>query len=145
MNPTDLRLPAALEAALGHVKATASSVAERVAQGLSTQAQSSVRAGERELLLSTQIELRRKINAFQFSFSKALTDKVQQEVAPRSASRRTPAATDWQSLTLVEDHEFDDRMVSDRIGQQIAHACEWELREVAAYMGRVFAIGGPEK
>jgi hypothetical protein len=141
MNPTDLRLPAALEAALGHVKATASSVAERVAQGLSTQAQSSARAGERELLLSTQIELRRKINAFQLSFSKALTDKVQQEVAPRSASRRTPAATDWQSLTLVEDHEFDDRMVSDRIGQQIAHACEWELREVAAYMGAVLAIG----
>src|SRR2546427_220603 len=109
MNPTDLRLTAALEAALGHVRATASSVAERVAQGLSTQAQSSARAGERELLLTTQIELRRKINAFQLSFAKALADKVQQEVAPRS-SRRTPAATDWQSLTLVEDHEFDDRM-----------------------------------
>jgi hypothetical protein len=141
MNPTDLRLPAALEAAIGHVKATVSSVAERVAQGLSTQAQSSARAGERELLLATQIEMRRKINAFQLAFSKALTDKVQQEVAPRSGSRRMPAATDWQSLTLVEDHEFDDRMVSDRIGQQIAHACEWELREVAAYMGAVLAIG----
>ena len=32
-------------------------------------------------------------------------------------------------------------MFSDRIGQQISHACEWELREMAAYMGAVLNLG----
>jgi len=140
MNPTDLRLPPVMDAALSHVKATVSTVAERVAQGLATQAQSSARTSERDLLLATQIDLRRKINAFHLSFTKALTDKVAEEVLPRD-SRRKQVATDWQSLTLVEDHEFDQRMLSDRISQQISHTCEWELREMAAYMGAVLGIG----
>jgi hypothetical protein len=141
MNPTDTRLPTAIEAAIGHVKAATFAVAERVASGLGSQATSATRIGERDLLLATQIDLRRKMNTFHMSFTKELTDKVLGEVAPRSGQRRRLAATDWQSLTLVEDHEVEERMFSDRIGQQISHACEWELRETAAYMGTVLNIG----
>ncbi|HUG22144.1 DUF1631 family protein [Piscinibacter sp.] len=141
MNPTEPRLPTALEAALGHVKATTFAVAERVASGLGAQATSTTRIGERDLLLATQIDLRRKMNTFHMSFTKELTDKVQDEAAPRTGQRRKLAATDWQSLTLVEDHEVEERMFSERIGQQISHACEWELREMAAYMGTVLKIG----
>ncbi|HEX6362741.1 MAG TPA: hypothetical protein VFZ93_07290, partial [Albitalea sp.] len=60
MNPTDHRLPGALEAAIAHVNATAQSVAERVATGLAAQAQSATRIAERDLLLAAQIDLRRK-------------------------------------------------------------------------------------
>src|SRR3990170_6215874 len=141
MNPTDTRLPTAIEAAIGHVKATTFAVAERVASGLGAQATSATRIGERDLLLATQIDLRRKMNTFHMSFTKELTDKVQDEAAPRTGQRRTLAATDWQPLTLVEDHEVEERMFSERIGQQISHACEWELREMAAYMGTVLKIG----
>ncbi|WP_372528863.1 DUF1631 family protein [Piscinibacter sp.] len=141
MNPSDFRLPAVLEAAVGHVKATMSSVAERVAAGLGSQSQSSTKVAERDLLLATQIELRRKMNTFHMSFTKVLNDKVQEEAMPRHAVAHRPAATDWQSLSLVDDHELEQRMFSGRIGQQITHTCEWELREVAAYMGTVLGLG----
>ena len=32
-------------------------------------------------------------------------------------------------------------MFSDRIGQAIAHECEWELLDLAAYMGALLLIG----
>lgn len=141
MNPSETRLPAALEAAISHVKATAQAVAERVASGLGVQSQSATRILERDLLLATQIDLRRKMNVFHLAFGKALMDKVQEELVPRNDPRRRPAATDWQSLSLVEDHEVEQRMFSDRIGQQISHACEWEMRELASYMGSVLRLG----
>src|SRR5215212_6025049 len=132
MNVSDIRLPTALEAAISHVQATAQAVAERVAAGIGAQSQAGG-GPNRNLLLAVQIDLRRKMNAFHLSFSKALLDKVREEVAPRRDVRQK--ATDWQSLSLVEDAEVEERMFSDRIGQQITHACEWELREMAAYMG----------
>jgi len=140
MNPSEFRLPAALEAAAAHVKATTQAVAERVATGLGTQAQSATRIMERDLILATQIDLRKKMNTFHLSFGKQLMDQVREEVAPRQDPRRKFSG-DWQSLTLVEDHEVEERMFSDRIGQQIAHACEWELRELASYMGSLLNLG----
>jgi len=145
MNLTDTRLPGALEAAIAHVKATAQQVAERVASGLGTQAQSAIRLHERDLLLATQIDLRRKMNTFHLSFAKELQDRVQREVTRRMDPRRSLAATDWQSLSLVEDHEVEERMFSERIGQQISHECEWELREIAAYMGSILNLGSPDE
>lgn len=141
MNLMDTRLPAALEAATSHVKATAQAVAERVASGLGIQAQAATRIFERDLLLATQIDLRRKMNSFHLVFGKELMDKVQEEVSPRHDPRRKLHSNSWETLSLVEDHEVEERMFSDRIGQQISHACEWELRELAAYMGAVLNIG----
>jgi hypothetical protein len=141
MNPTDTRLPSALEAAISHVKATAQAVAERVASGLGTQAQSSGRVGERDLMLTAQIDLRRKMNSFQLVFNKELIDKVREDITPRRDPARKLQAASWETLSLVEDHEVEERMFSERIGQQISHACEWELREMAAYMGAVLNIG----
>ncbi|HEX6708153.1 MAG TPA: DUF1631 family protein [Albitalea sp.] len=141
MNPTDARLPTALEAAVGHVKATAQAVAERVASGLGTQASAAGRVLERDLLLAAQIDLRRKMNTFHLSFAKQLIDKIKDEISPRQDPRRKLGAASWETLSLVEDHEVEERMYSDRIGQQISHACEWELREMAAYMGAVLNIG----
>jgi hypothetical protein len=139
MNPSETRLPAALDAAISHVKATVQAVAERVASGLGVQAQSATKIMERDLLLTAQIDLRRQMNAFLLTFGKQLTDKVLDDIAPRAGQRRHVG--DWQTLSLVEDHEVEERMFSNRIGQQISHACEWELREVAAYMGSVLQLG----
>jgi len=141
MNPSETRLPAALEAAAAHVKATTQAVAERVAAGLGNQAQAATRIFERDLILATQIDLRKKMNTFHLSFSKQLMDKIQEEVAPRNTDPRRKFSASWESLTLVEDHEVEERMFSERIGQQISHACEWELREVAAYMGSLLNLG----
>ena len=141
MNPADSRLPVALEAALHRVTTTAASAAERVAVGMGTQAQSTTRIADRDLLLSLHMDLRRKMGTLQLVFSEVLGAKVRDETAPRDEVRRKHAATDWQSLSLVEDHEIEERMFSERIGQQISHACEPELRELAAYMGAVIGLG----
>jgi len=141
MNPSETRLPAAVEAAAAHVKATTQAVAERVASSLGNQAQAATRIFERDLLLATQIDLRKKMNTFHLSFGKQLMDKIQEEISPRAADPRRKFSASWESLTLVEDHEVEERMFAERIGQQIAHACEWELREMAAYMGAVLNLG----
>src|SRR5436190_3482221 len=101
MNASDTRLPTALEAAMNHVKATAQAVAERVASGLGNQAQSSTRIGERDLMLATQIDLRRKMNSFQLVFNKELSDKVREDITPRRDPSRKLAATGWETLSLV--------------------------------------------
>jgi hypothetical protein len=139
MNPSDPRLPTALEAALGHVRATAAQVAERVSATLGNQTQSALRAGERDLILAAQVDLRRKINTFHLAFAKALMDKAQEQLAPKAPAR--PKGTDWTTLSLVDDSEVEERMFSERIGQQITHTCEWQLRELGAYMGAVLQLG----
>ena len=141
MNPTDSRLPVALEAALHQVTTTAANAAERVAVGMGTQAQSTTRIADRDVLLAMHMELRRKMGTLQLVFGEVLRAKVRDETAPREEVRRKHAATDWQSLSLVEDHEIEERMFAERLGQQISHACEPELRELAAYMGAVIGLG----
>lgn len=141
MNPSETQLPAAIEAAAAHVKATTQAAAERVAASLGNQAQVATRIFERDLLLAAQIDLRKKMNTFHLSFSKQLMDKIQEEISPRISDPRSKYSASWESLTLVEDHEVEERMFAERIGQQISLACEWELREMAAYMGSVLNLG----
>jgi len=79
--------------------------------------------------------------AFCSSFDSALREKVMQDVTPRQDPSRQLAATNWQSLSLVDNDEVEKSMVSDRIAQAIGHACEWELLDLAAYMGALLLVG----
>ena len=126
---------------MSHIKTTAAAVADRVSDTLGTMAVSSTRIAERDLMLSSQFELRRNMPAFHQVFREALGDKVNQELMPRQDAQRKFAATNWQSLSLVEDNEVEERMFFDRIAQMVSHECEWELREVAAYMGTLMNTG----
>ena len=141
MTPIEPRLRTALDAAMNQIKATVTSVAERVAESLGLRAQSTHRIVDRDLLNSTQFDLRRNMNGFRRVFGDELNDSVARELTPRQDTRRKLAATDWHTLSLVEDSEMEERMFSDRIGQQISHASEVELRELAAYMGSLLRTG----
>jgi hypothetical protein len=134
MNPTEPRLREALEAALRQIRATAVAVADRVGEMLSTMAESSTRIIERDLMLSSRVDLLRNLAAFHAAFTQVLVVRVQADLAPKGSTRRPLAQTDWQSLSLVGDHEVEEQMVSDRIAQQITHECESELRELNAHM-----------
>ena len=140
MTQNDPRLQAALDAAMNQIRATLAAVAGRVSETLTAQGQSSTRIIERDLLATTQFELRRNMNLLHSVFAK-LGEKVDQELAPREDNRRKLAETDWQTLSLVDDSEMEERMFADRISQQISHACEAELRELAAYMGSLLKTG----
>ncbi|MBC8055462.1 MAG: DUF1631 family protein, partial [Rhizobiales bacterium] len=141
MTPNDPQLRIALDAALHQIRATLTAVAGRVSEALGTMSQSSGRISERDLLISTQFDLRRNIGVLNQVFADELDRRINDELAPREDNRRTLAAASWQSLSLVDDNEMEERMYSDRIGQQISHACEAELRELAAYMGALLQTG----
>jgi hypothetical protein len=141
MTLTDHRQQDALDAAALHIVTTATSVAERASELLGVLAQSSVRIAERDHLNTSQFELRRNMGEFQRTFRTVLDERIEQELAPPGQSRRRQAVADWQTLSLVDDSEMEERMFSDRIGQMIGHECDAELRELAAYMGSLLLTG----
>lgn len=134
MNPTDPRQKAALDAAVSHINKTAASVADRVSDLLGTLSLSATRTSERDALLAAQFELRRNMAAFHLTFREQLRDCISKDLAPRADGRRRLEATDWQSLSLVDDSEVDQRLYADRIGAQISQECEWEQSEVSAHI-----------
>ena len=96
---------------------------------------------ERTQILAAQLDLRRNLGRFQSAFFESLNEKVRHDLEPRSDSRGRLAATNWQSLSLVDDTQVEERMNFERIGQVISHECEWQLRDLAAYMGSVTGLG----
>ena len=143
MNPSEPRVQVAIDAALNQIRTTVSSVADRTSESLGVLAQSAQRIAERDLMIAAQFDLRRNMGQFLSVFQRTLVDKVRQELGtqPNPSGRRTLAATDWQSLSLVEDREVEERMHFDRIAQAIAHECEAELRELATYTGALLRSG----
>ncbi len=140
MKPIDSRLPSALEASLDQVRAVTTAATERVVQTMGAQASTAVKISERDLLFNASQDLRGQPDRFVATVIDTLTEKILQEMAPRGSDRRASAMTDWQSLSLVDDNEVEERMFADRLGQQISHASEWELRELASYMASLMGL-----
>ncbi len=130
----------ALNAAVVKVESTVALALERVLNTMAAAAASTARLAERDVLLDIQLQLRQKANAFLDEFSHAFEQQVHDEVSPRSALRSLPEAADWESLSLVDNQEVEGRMVASRLGQQIAHACESQLRELAGYIASVLGL-----
>ncbi len=141
MTPSDSPLRTALQAAASQVRTTLAGVAGRVTENLALMSRSSSRIAERDLLNLCQIDLRRNGGVLQREFDGELGRRISEDIAPRDTSRRPLAGADWETLSLVDDGEVEERMFSDRIGQQISHACEAELRELAGYMGSLLQTG----
>lgn len=144
MNSLGARLPADLAVAADLVKATVSTVAERACQTLTAQSQSVSKAVDRNTMFAAQLALHRQLNAFRLQFQTALETRMQETLAPPADTKRRAAPTNWEALTLVDNKEVDDRMLADRLGQQIAQSCEVELRELSGYMGRVTGFGSAD-
>lgn len=134
MNLSDPRQKAALDAAVSQINKTAAAVVDRVGDLLGTLSLSAVRTAERDALLAAQFDLRRNLAAFHLSFRDQLRESIARDLAPRADGRRRLEATDWQSLSLVDDHEVEQKLYADRIGAQILQECEWEQAEVASHL-----------
>jgi hypothetical protein len=116
-------------------------VASRLCDSLGTTASTTTHIATRDVVNVAQDELRRNLDLFSRTFSEAFREKIAQDLLLRTDLRRKQAPTNWQSLSLVNDSEVEERMNFDRIGQTISHACEWQLRDLAAYMGTVTGSG----
>ncbi len=159
MKPNPIhRLPATLEVAVQRLKLAAREAAERTIESLGLGALAATHAFQRDGLLGAQFELNRKSAVFILTFNDAFDDRVVRELGPRAASGATPGATgigalraqgpaptNWDALSLVEDREVEAQISAERFGLEIAHACEWELRELDAYVATVLADAGGER
>lgn len=133
MNPNPVhRLPAALENAIQRVKLAARAATERTIESLGLAALASKDVFYRDSLLGAQFELNRKSAVFALAFNESLDQRVLREVAPRGAT--TPLETSWDALSLVDDHELEIQVAAERFGLEVLGSCEWELRELDAYM-----------
>lgn len=134
MNPTDPRQKVALDAAVSLINTTVASAADRVSDLLGTLSISATKTSERDALLAAQFELRRNMANFHLVFRDQLRECISKDLAPRADGRRRLEATDWQSLSLVDDNEVEQRLYADRIAAQISQECEWELSEVSSHL-----------
>ncbi len=141
MNPIEPRAQATLDAAINLIRTAAASAAMRVAENLGAAAQAATKISERDQLATTQQELRRNLGTFQNAFFESLREKVAKDIAPRVDHKRRLESADWQTLSLVEEREVEEQMNFVRLGQMISHECEWQLRDLAPYMGALLEIG----
>lgn len=139
MSRPDPRLPPALQGAVQRILHTAAQAAERTTDGLGISALSAGSTRMRDAFLAAQFELNRRRAVFSQRFGEVLVDKIVHDVAPRAGARAT--TTDWHNLSLVQDDEVEELVTADRLGQAISQECEWELREISAFMGTVLRTG----
>lgn len=146
MNPPPSSRPdAAIQAAAQRILLAAREAAQRCVDSLGLAALSSLKIHERDDFLAAQYELNRKLGAFELAFNAAFEEQVRRQLSPRRDSPRPAAgSTPWESLSLVDDHEVEANIHAERFGLSIQHACEWELRELDAYVGSLLRIGRPD-
>ena len=123
-----------MEGAVQRVQMAARSAAERTVDSLGLAASSSNNVFQRDSLLGAQFELNRKLAIFALTFNETLDRRVAREVGSRDPGSDDPSATRWDALSLVDDHEVEIQVSADRFALEIAHACEWEIRELDGYM-----------
>ena len=136
---TPARLPAALESAVQRVRMAARTAAERTVDSLGLAALSSNNVFHRDGLLGAQYELNRKLAIFALTFNETLDQRVAREAGMLESGGASP--TNWDALSLVDDREVEIQVSADRFALEISHACEWEIRELDAYMGTLLNLG----
>jgi hypothetical protein len=142
--------PAALKAAVQRVKVAARDAAVRCVDALGVAALAATRTMEREEMLAAQFELNKRHSAYSMTFNEQLEAAVSRELRRLETSPSkftTSMRSGWHSLSLVEDREVEIQVAADRIALNLAHDCEWELRETDTLMMSVLHIssrGGSE-
>ncbi len=139
------RLPAPLEAAVQRVKLAARAAVERTVESLGLAALAAQQAFQRDVLLEAQFELNRRSAGFTLAFNEAYDQRVMREAGGAASAQASHAATNWDALTLVADSEVEQQISAERFGMDIAHACEWELRELNGFIAALLGYNGSEK
>ena len=128
------RLPAPLEAAVQRIKLAARSAVERTVESLGLAALAAQQAFQRDVLLEAQFELNRRSAGFTLTFNEAYDQRVMREAGGAAGAQPGQVATNWDALSLVADSEVEQQISAERFGMDIAHVCEWELRELNGYI-----------
>ncbi len=133
-----------MQAAVQKILSTVSTTSARAVDALGMLALSAKSNAHRQAYMAAQFDLQRKLPAFNMAFTNVLNEKVAKEINPRLAGGRSLASTDFASLSLVDDSAVEEQVTGHRLGLEIEHECEWELRELDAYMGSLLGLGRPD-
>ncbi|MBV8123380.1 MAG: DUF1631 family protein [Burkholderiaceae bacterium] len=143
MNAPEIRLHSHLEAALQRIRTAAEQAVVRACEGMGLAALSAGQAHRRDAFLSAQFLFRQRQDKFNLRFTHSLREQLLADLHSRSAS--ADAAPAWQELSLMDDEAVNSLVLSDRIGQAIAHQCEWEIRDVESFVIPLGADGSTGK
>ncbi|MCU0928327.1 MAG: DUF1631 domain-containing protein [Burkholderiaceae bacterium] len=144
MNAPLSRPHAAFQAAVSRLHQAVRQAATRAADSLGLAALSGGAAAARDVLVAAQFDLNRNLAAFELAFAEKLHAAIQREVDTQPTSQRGTAGLQWDALRLVDDDEVEAQVSADRLAQAVRHACEWELRELDAYVGALLRLPSPE-
>lgn len=136
------RLPAQLEAAAHRLKLAARAAVDRTVESLGLAALSAPNMVRRDDLLAAQFELNRKSAVFTLAFNEAFDEWIAREAQPAGEAALAPKATNWDALSLVDDHEVERKITAERFAQDVLGNCEWELRELDGYVGSLLGQVG---
>jgi hypothetical protein len=135
---TPARLSPALQSALQRARLAARKAAEKTVNDLGLAALSAANTKQRDALLGGQFELNRKLALFCQTFNESLEERITREASPRTTQSSGPST--WDTMSLVDDHEVEIKVLADRFALNIQNQCEWELRELDTYMGAVLHL-----
>jgi hypothetical protein len=141
MSSSDPSVHAALASAQDRIRATADGAVVEVANNLLVLMKSAATYRERGQLAFAQIHILENRELLISSFASELRDRVAADVATQGGSRSQAQTTDWQSISLVDEGQIEEKISFERIGQLIAHRGEAELRELDAYMSSMLRHG----
>ncbi|HEV7577248.1 MAG TPA: DUF1631 family protein [Caldimonas sp.] len=141
MSLSDPSVNAVLAAAQDRIRATADSAVVEVANSLLVLMKSAGTYRERGQLAFAQIHILESRELFLTSFATALRERIGEDIAARSENRAAGGETDWQSISLVDEGQIEEKISFERIGQLIAHRSEAELRELDGYMSTMLRHG----
>jgi hypothetical protein len=134
MTLSDPSVTAVLGAAQDRIRATVDVAVVEVANNLMALMKSAATYRERGQLAFAQIHILESRELFLSSFSAALRERVGADVEAQGESRAAGSTTDWQSISLVDEGQIEDKISFERVGQLIGHRSDTELRELDGYM-----------
>jgi hypothetical protein len=141
MSQSEPAVNAALAAAQHRIRTTADAAVVEVANNLLALMKSAGTYRERGQLAFAQIHILENRELLLSSFSVALRERISDDLAAQAESRPHSGETDWQSISLVDEGQIEEKISFERIGQLIAHRSEAELRDLDAYMSGMLRHG----
>ncbi|HEY2560908.1 MAG TPA: DUF1631 family protein [Caldimonas sp.] len=141
MSSSDPSVHAALASAQDRIRATADAAVVEVANSLLFLMKSAGTYRERGQLAFAQIHILENRELLLSCFATALRERVGEDVASGAQNRTQAPTTDWQSISLVDEGQIEEKISFERIGQLIAHRSEAELRDLDAYLSSMLGHG----
>jgi hypothetical protein len=133
---TDPRLQAVVQMAIARIHAAARTASQHCVEAMDRALLTGMRSDTERFMWQLAVQdLRRNLAAFNLNFGNGLRDVITSELNARPADAPPRFEdTDWRSLSLVADGEVDQKVSVDRLTRELSAECEWELRELDAYV-----------